>query len=191
MSQCNTSETILVVMIAHSDAGQHRQTIEVPASADLEAEARVWVSGITGHPAWESVTVETQAGELLASIEMNACTTENQTCQCCGGRMPSRDIWELRRDEAGECTGSVTPGGRCHAFADDLPWVQTYRITTDDTQAEIEAISADEAARLFAEDEGIRGVRTAADLEAYLIRVGGYGSLTDENGNDIFDVASN
>lgn len=67
---------------------------------------------------------------------------------------------------------------------------QVYRVTTDDTQAEIEAASADEAARLFAEDEGIRGVRTAADLEAYLIRVGGYGSLT-ENGNDIFDVASN
>lgn len=68
MSQCN--ETVRVVMVAHSDAGQKRETVEVATDADLQAEARVWLSGITGHPQWDSVTVENEAGELLDSIEV-------------------------------------------------------------------------------------------------------------------------
>lgn len=48
---------------------------------------------------------------------------ENMTCQCCGGDLPDRETWELHRDEAGECTGSIHPStGRCRAYADDELW---------------------------------------------------------------------
>lgn len=50
-------------------------------------------------------------------------TTENRTCGCCGGDLPSRDIWEAHRDEAGECNGSIDAAtGRCRAYADDELW---------------------------------------------------------------------
>lgn len=44
------------------------------------------------------------------------------TCQCCGGKLPERDVWEANRDRAGECDGSVTADGRCRACADDELW---------------------------------------------------------------------
>jgi len=50
-------------------------------------------------------------------------TENNLTCQCCGGSMPPREIWEARRDEAGKCTGAPDGDtGRCVAWADDELW---------------------------------------------------------------------
>ena len=45
------------------------------------------------------------------------------TCQCCNGDLPDLPIWEARRSEGGECTGSVdSKTGRCKAFVDDRLW---------------------------------------------------------------------
>ena len=50
-------------------------------------------------------------------------TNENQTCQCCGGSMPPLEIWQARRDEAGECTGAPDGDtGRCMAWVEDGLW---------------------------------------------------------------------
>ena len=49
--------------------------------------------------------------------------TQTQTCQCCNGEMPAREVWEANRDRAGECTGSVDSVGRCKAWSDDELWV--------------------------------------------------------------------
>jgi hypothetical protein len=44
---------------------------------------------------------------------------EMMKCDCCGGYLPMRDVWEYLRDTAGDCTGSVTAGGYCRAFNED------------------------------------------------------------------------
>jgi hypothetical protein len=65
----------------------------------------------------------------------------------------------------------------------------TYYFATDSCNWEVEAATADEAAHEYARSEGIRGVRTAAALEAYIEKVGGYGLMRDETtGQTIFDV---
>lgn len=53
----------------------------------------------------------------------------------------------------------------------------TYRFTTDAGEQEIEAADADAAAAVYAADDGIRKVKTAEDLRAYIDRVGGYGVM--------------
>jgi hypothetical protein len=45
-----------------------------------------------------------------------------QTCQCCGGALPARDIWEANRNHADDCTGAADADGRCHAFSRDELW---------------------------------------------------------------------
>lgn len=51
------------------------------------------------------------------------------TCDCCGGQLPPREIWEANRDHAGECTGSIEPQtGRCRAYADDDLWSAGYSL---------------------------------------------------------------
>lgn len=32
-------------------------------------------------------------------------TATTKTCQCCGGELPSQDIWEAHRSQASACTG--------------------------------------------------------------------------------------
>jgi hypothetical protein len=67
----------------------------------------------------------------------------------------------------------------------------TYRICTDATDATddtIDAVSVDAAAAEFAADEEIRGVRTAAELAAYIERVGGWLEITDEAGAVLAEV---
>lgn len=53
---------------------------------------------------------------------MQAYRDDSIVCQCCGGWMPARVIWEARRNEAGDCTGSINDSGRCRAWADDALW---------------------------------------------------------------------
>lgn len=48
---------------------------------------------------------------------MNA--TKTMTCDCCGGSLPMREVWEARRNDDADCTGSVDVAGRCRAFDDD------------------------------------------------------------------------
>ena len=43
------------------------------------------------------------------------------TCDCCGGSLPMRAVWEARRNGDYQCTGSVGSNGRCRAF-DDTDW---------------------------------------------------------------------
>lgn len=47
---------------------------------------------------------------------------DTKACGCCGGEMPAGDMWEDRRNSAGECDGSVDSAGRCRAFGDDSLW---------------------------------------------------------------------
>lgn len=117
-------------------------------------------------------------------------TTTQTTCQCCGGDLPSRDIWEANRDNAGDCDGSVDARGRCRAFSDDSLWavMRTYSIHTDACSQDIEAASLDVAAAEFAADEGIRNVRTAADLARHIERVGGWLTIADESGEALVEV---
>ena len=51
-------------------------------------------------------------------------------------------------------------------------------ISTDSCTCDIDAESPDAAAATFARTEMIRGVLTMAELERYLVRVGGYGHIT-------------
>lgn len=46
----------------------------------------------------------------------------SQTCDCCGGSLPAKDIWEANRDVADDCDGSVDSNGRCRAFSRDELW---------------------------------------------------------------------
>lgn len=46
----------------------------------------------------------------------------SQTCNCCGGDLPDKDIWECNRNHADDCTGSVDANGRCRAFSRDELW---------------------------------------------------------------------
>lgn len=65
----------------------------------------------------------------------------------------------------------------------------TYRFCTDATDALIEgADSVDAAAAEFAHDEEIRGVKTLADLERHIERVGGWMQVTDEAGDVLANV---
>lgn len=64
----------------------------------------------------------------------------------------------------------------------------TYHISTDACSCDIEAETADEAAREFAADEGIKGIETAADLEAHIEEVGGFGFMEDESGRTYFRI---
>ncbi len=63
-------EPYQVVFIALSDAGSVRETQVVAGDADLRAEARAWLSGLTDSGRFVEVTVETVTGELLAVIEL-------------------------------------------------------------------------------------------------------------------------
>lgn len=54
----------------------------------------------------------------------------SQTCDCCGGSLPARDIWEANRDHADDCTGSVDSNGRCRAFSRDELW----QVESDETE---------------------------------------------------------
>ena len=64
----------------------------------------------------------------------------------------------------------------------------SYYISTDSCSVEIDAENADAAACEFAQDEGIKGVASAADLQTYLERVGGYGFMETEDGEMIFRI---
>lgn len=44
---------------------------------------------------------------------------DTTTCDCCGGSLPMREVWEARRNGGADCTGSVDAHGRCRAFDDD------------------------------------------------------------------------
>lgn len=60
---------------------------------------------------------------------------EEMRCDCCGGRLPPQEIWELHRSDGGpDCDGSVDAAtGRCRAYADDSMWEPEEReITIDD-----------------------------------------------------------
>lgn len=65
----------------------------------------------------------------------------------------------------------------------------TYHFATDSCQVEIEAESADAAAREYAEGERIAGVATAADLERRIEELGGWLYMTGEDGAAVATVA--
>lgn len=44
---------------------------------------------------------------------------DTMTCDCCGGSLPMREVWEARRNGGADCIGSVDADGRCRAFDDD------------------------------------------------------------------------
>ena len=54
---------------------------------------------------------------------------KTMTCDCCGGDLPARDVWEANRDYADDCDGSIDGKGRCRAFSRDELWV-AYEYTT-------------------------------------------------------------
>lgn len=66
----------------------------------------------------------------------------------------------------------------------------TYRFSSDACDDEIEADTLDAAAVEYARDEGIRGVRTAADLTRHIERVGGWIEITDEAGQVLASAES-
>jgi hypothetical protein len=43
-------------------------------------------------------------------------------CNCCGGNLPMKEVWESRRNGSGNCTGSVGEDGRCFAFNEE-DWI--------------------------------------------------------------------
>ena len=43
---------------------------------------------------------------------------DTMTCDCCGGSLPMREVWEARRNGGADCTGSVDADGRCRAAGD-------------------------------------------------------------------------
>ena len=45
--------------------------------------------------------------------------TKTMTCDCCGGSLPMKEVWEARRGSGAECTGSVGTDGRCRAYDSD------------------------------------------------------------------------
>lgn len=50
-------------------------------------------------------------------------TKKIMRCDCCGGDLPPRKIWEANRDNADDCDGSVhMPTLRCRAFRRDELW---------------------------------------------------------------------
>jgi len=67
-----------------------------------------------------------------------------------------------------------------------------FYISTDSTNEDIEAVDADIAAREFAESEDApKWVKTVADLERWLKKVGGYGCMRNEDtGETLFDIPS-
>ena len=54
------------------------------------------------------------------------------TCACCGGTLPMRQVWDVRRGGAGDCTGGVDENGRCFAFSED-DWVLHRKIVNAKT----------------------------------------------------------
>ncbi len=68
----------------------------------------------------------------------------------------------------------------------------SYYISTDSASETLEASSADEAAREFAQGEDApRWVRTVASLERWLRKVGGYGAMRCEDSDEVlFDIPS-
>lgn len=67
-------------------------------------------------------------------------------CDCCGGEMPDRDVWEARRDEADECDGSVDARtGRCRAWVREDLW---------GTRCQCSACGCDEPA-MTTDDDGV------------------------------------
>jgi hypothetical protein len=65
-----------------------------------------------------------------------------QTCDCCGGSLPARDIWEANRDHADDCTGSVDSNGRCRAFSRDELW-QVESDEAEITAAQVEQVQGE------------------------------------------------
>lgn len=104
------------------------------------------------------------------------------TCECCGGTIPERDVWEARRDEAGECDGSVDARtGRCRAWVSDDLWglpcecsachCDEWSTTMDDGGVPV----CDACSCYTVDDDGVVHCSQSDDLEAVVETCGAGG----------------
>lgn len=67
----------------------------------------------------------TKQAEVMFEKLMKKATGKKVHCDCCGGKLPPKDVYELVRDwdcDSGDCDGSVdSDTGHCRAFS-EIGW---------------------------------------------------------------------